>query len=179
MRCLRPACTAPAVADWWLLCARHTLALDAATEEPPRHLADQSHAAGWESSDWAERIAPSRWGQAVESDDWVAAQRSRSFAAAVSNRLVPCPHTAPADSAVPVVLVARAPDLAACPPCAETTVSRTTTDGHGCDRCGVVAVSPADRSALLVGRSLIVVAQLCASCAAAAMEGFHLSLDGL
>lgn len=179
MRCLQAGCGAAALTDWWLLCASHTLALDQSSEGPPPHLEDQALAAGWHASDWAERIAPARWGHAVESEEWVARQRARSFAAAVTRRLVPCPHTTGHDTAVPMVLAVRAPDLAACPDCAETTVARTTTTGHGCDRCTLVPVGPDDRMALLVGRSLIIVAQLCVECAAAVMEGFSLSVDGL
>lgn len=179
MRCLQVGCAAAALNDWWLLCVHHTLALEQTDGGPPPHLEDQALAAGWHASDWAERIAPARWGHAVESEAWVAGQRARSFAAAVTRRLVPCPHTIGHDAAVPVVLAVRAPDLAACPDCAETTVARTTTTGHGCDRCAAVPVGPHDRTALLVGRSLIIVAQLCEECASAVMEGFSLSVDGL
>lgn len=178
-RCLQAACPQPAIAEWWLLCAHHTLVLESASEPWPQALTDQGRAAGWDATGWAERIAPERWGHAVEHDAWVQGLRALSLAAAVTRRAVPCEHAAGRDAAVPLVVLARAPLVAECATCAEPTVARTTTRGHACDRCGAVAVDDGDRVALLVGQSLILVGQLCEECTAATLQSFRLRIDGL
>lgn len=177
-RCLQATCSGLALTEWWLLCEHHTLVLDAAGALPSA-LADQASAAGWDAADWAERIAPARWGHAAEQDPWVLRQRALNLASAVTRRTAPCPHTAAHDAAVPVVVLARAPGVSACPVCAETTVARTTTAGHMCDRCHQVPVGLADRTALLVGQALILVAQLCEGCATASLDSFRLPQDGV
>lgn len=169
-RCITAACAGTALAPWWLLCPSCTLLLEKPAGSLPTALGDQAAMSGWDAVTWAERIAPSRWGQANESDRWVMRLRALTLAETVTARTAPCPHTTGRDSAVPVVVPVRAPLVLACPPCAEPSVAATTTDGHACDRCAGAAVTTRDRSALLVGQSLILVAQLCAPCAAAAFE---------
>ena len=99
-RCLQATCSGLALTEWWLLCEHHTLVLDAAASTLPSALADQASAAGWDAADWAERIAPARWGHAAEQDPWVLRQRALSLASAVTRRTAPCPHTAAHDAAV-------------------------------------------------------------------------------
>lgn len=177
-QCLYLSCGRPAVADWWLLCEHHTLLLEASSDVLPSALGDQASAAGWDATTWAERIAPDRWGHAVEDEPWVMRLRALSLAAAVSRRALPCGHASGSDAALALVVVARDPLRIACPTCAEATVARATTDGHACDRCRAVAVRQGDRTALLVGRSLILVGQLCDDCAEQSLQTFRLHLDG-
>ena len=166
--CVRAGCRAQALAPWWLLCAGCTQPLLQRVDEPVGSAADQQSAAGWEAVDWAERIAPDRWGHAVESDPWVTTVRCLVFASVVTGRAASCPHTG-TPSTRPVVAVPRALDTLACPSCAEPVVARTTVDG-GCDRCRQKPAGPPDRVALICGSSLIVVGQLCANCASATLE---------
>ena len=73
--CVRAGCGRPALAAWWRLCASCTLPLMAADANSA-----QSNAAGWEALTWAERIAPSAWGNANHDDPWVIAARCLTFA---------------------------------------------------------------------------------------------------
>jgi hypothetical protein len=170
-RCIQPGCHGSALMPWWLMCERCTLRL-AEDQVLPHAITEQANAAGWDATEWAERIAPDRWGHGTEDDPWLHRLRALVIAGTVSARTQPCPHTAGLDVAVPVVLAARRPWVLACPHCAEQPVAETTTDGHACDRCAQVAVSPGDRAAILIGRSLIVVAQLCPDCMRAVVGGF-------
>jgi hypothetical protein len=126
---------------------------------------DQRSSAGFDAVTWAERIAPSRWGHAVDGEPWVDVVRCLAFAAVVTGRGDGCPHTADRGAAVPVIAVARAPGVLRCPACAEHVVARHTTTGQPCDRCRSVAVDPRHRVAALTGASLIIAAQLCDACA--------------
>lgn len=176
-RCAQAACASAALAPWWRLCAPHTLVLDERTEPLPTALGDQAEAAGWDAATWAERIAPHRWGQADEHDPWVMRLRALTLAHTVTGTAEPCAHATRPDIALPLVVAVRAPHVLACPTCAEPTVAGTTTDGHACDRCSSIAVTSADRTALLVGQSLVLVAQLCAGCATGALARFDLLAD--
>ena len=169
-RCTRPRCERPALADWWQLCAqcsRPVLALD---ESTPRSDVDQRMAAGWDALEWAERIAPERWGNAAAGDPWVLSIRCLTVAAVVTGRSSGCSHTISADAAVPVVAVARFPGVLRCPPCAEPIVVQSAEMGPGCDRCGSRADAATERVAALTGSSLIVVAQLCRGCRSRVFE---------
>jgi hypothetical protein len=168
--CTRPRCDRPALADWWRLCAqcsRPVLALDEAT---PRSDVDQRMAAGWDALDWAERIAPDRWGSAVDGDPWVLSIRCLTVAAVITGRSSGCPHTVSAAIAVPVVAIARMPGVLRCPPCAEPVVAESAGLGSACDRCGPLAETAPERVAALTGSSLIVVAQLCRGCRSRVLE---------
>jgi hypothetical protein len=161
--CVRASCSQLALASWWALCAECTVPLLESIADPATGASDQRAAAGWDAMAWAERIAPDRWGNASD-DAWVTCQRCLAFAAVVTGRSQGCPHTA-GDVATPVVAVVRAPGVLRCPSCAEAVVAATSTTGHACDRCGLVAVSMTDRVALVTGSSLVLVAQLCRACA--------------
>ena len=162
--CVRAGCAGAALAPWWSLCSACTLPLLEPASDLGDPVVDQHVTAGWDALDWAERIAPDRWGNAVEDDPWIVARRCLAFAAVTTGRSQGCSHTGAPTVAVPVVAVARAPGVLRCPPCAETVVRQHTTTGHSCDRCQVVTVGPPDRVAALTGASLIIVGQLCRSC---------------
>lgn len=164
--CVRSGCDGVALVPWWSLCVDCTRRLlDPVT---PASAADQRDAAGWDAVAWAERIAPRRWGTAVDDDPWLTSVRSLAVASVVTGRADGCEHTR-TSGATPVVAVARATGSLRCPACAEPVVGAVTTDGNACDRCGVRAVSATDRAAVVVGASLIVVAQLCDPCADAVL----------
>jgi ribosomal protein L37AE/L43A len=127
-------------------------------------------AAGWDALRWAERIAPDCWGNAAENDAWVLSVRCLTVAAVVTGRSSGCAHTVTAATAVPVVAVARIPDVLCCPPCAEPIVAQSATMGLECDRCGSRAEDQTERVAALTGSSLIVVAQLCLGCRSRVFE---------
>ena len=173
--CVRSGCSGVALASWWALCADcSAVLLDPVTGDagdgPAVGLAvdDQRAAAGWDAVTWAERIAPNRWGSAVDGDPWLTTVRCLALASVVTGRADGCEHTR-TTGATPVVAVARATGSLRCPPCAEAVVAAVTTDGHACDRCGRVGVGPKDRTAAVVGASLVVVAQLCDGCAGAVL----------
>ena len=168
-RCTLVGCRATALAPWWLLCENCTLPLVDAPR-PPNVLDEQIAAAGWDATAWAERIAPRRWGHAGDHDPWLRRRRALVVATSITARAHPCPLAAPLDAAVPIVVPVRRPTALACPPCAEPVVAATTTTGHACDRCALAPVTPADRVAVLVGNSLIVVAQTCPGCARAVLR---------
>jgi len=161
--CLTPGCSHPQLAPWWRLCAGCTLPLIEGTRDRAADQ-DQAQAAGWDCLTWAERIAPDHWGSAREHDRWVQAQRCLAFLGTVTAHATACQHVAAAQSPLPVVLTARAPDHQACPICAEDLVARNASYPGACDRCGRKPVHRADRCALTTGTSLIIVAQLCADC---------------
>ena len=176
--CVRAGCDGPALAPWWSLCGACTLPLLEPAGDLGDPVVDQHVTAGWDALDWAERIAPDRWGNAVENDPWIVAHRCLAFAAVTTGRSRGCPHTGSPTVAVPVVAVARAPGVLRCPPCAETVVRQHTTTGHPCDRCRAVTVGPSDRVAALTGASLIVVGQLCTPCAAMVLRlGSSIRID--
>jgi ribosomal protein L37AE/L43A len=161
--CLRPRCSRPALADWWLLCAECSIPLLDLDDGPVGTAVDQRAAAGWDALGWAERIAPDGWGSAVETDPWVVSVRCLAMASVVTARASGYPHTV-GSVAVLVVAVARMSGVLRCPPCAETVVARSSAMGPSCDRCGSVAVVAAQRVAALIGSSMILVAQLCCGC---------------
>ena len=162
--CLRPHCPRSALAEWWLLCAEHTSPLLTVDRVPVQGEADQSMAAGWDALGWAERIAPSCWGNAVESDPWVLSVSCLVLASVVTARASGCAHTVSSTVAVPVVAVARVPGVLRCPPCAEPVVAQSAATGPSCDRCGSAAVVAPERVAALTGASVILVAYLCPGC---------------
>lgn len=165
--CVRSGCPGTALAAWWALCAACTSPLlDPVGGGPAAGdgAGDQRAAAGWDAVTWAERIAPRRWGSAVDGDAWLTSVRCLALASVVTGRSDGCEHTR-TTGATPVVAVARATGSLRCPSCAEPVVAAVTTDGHACDRCGRNPVGPTDRTAAVVGASLVVVAQLCDGCA--------------
>lgn len=166
--CVRAGCRGQALAPWWQLCPDCTQPLLERADDDTGSSADQRATAGWEAVDWAERIAPGRWGHAVEIDPWVMTVRCLVFASVATSRAAGCWHTN-SPSPRPVVAVASALDTLACPSCAETVVAQHTVDG-GCDRCRLEPVGPSSRVALIGGASLIIVGQLCTSCTSAALE---------
>lgn len=169
-RCVRYGCGGRALAPWWQLCATCTEPLlDPVPAVDPVD-ADPRWDAGWDAVTWAERIAPSRWGQAVVGDAWVTELRCRVLAAGVTGRADGCAHSADATVTAPVVAIPRAPVVLRCPPCAEPVVGTVTTDGHACDRCHAVPVTTGQRVAAIAGAALIVVAQLCDECRRTVLE---------
>lgn len=180
--CVRSGCSGVALAPWWALCAGCTTPLlDPVTDAPASGtssgstpptgsvaVTDQRVAAGWDAVTWAERIAPRRWGSAVDGDPWLTSVRCLVLASVVTGRADGCDHTR-TSGATPVVAVARATGSLRCPSCAEPVVAAVTTDGHACDRCGRVPVGPGDRTAAVTGAALVLVAQLCDGCAGAVL----------
>ena len=169
--CLRSGCHGVALAEWWRLCADCTAPLldraDGAQPAAPGQV-DQLQALGWDAVAWAERIAPSRWGNGVLDDPWLTSVRCLVLAAVITRRAEGCPHTG-YGAVTPVVVIPRATGTLRCPSCAEAVVATVTTDGHACDRCGAVPVTRQDRVAAIVGAGLVVVAQLCPACTAATL----------
>lgn len=169
--CVRSGCPGVALAPWWALCVDCTTPLlDPVVAHPSADVGvgDQRDAAGWDAVTWAERIAPRRWGSAVDGDTWLTTVRCLALASVVTGRSDGCEHTR-ATGATPVAAVTRVTGSLRCPSCAESVVASVTTDGHACDRCGCVPVAPTDRTAAVVGTSLVVVAQLCDGCAGAVL----------
>jgi ribosomal protein S27AE len=167
--CVRTGCPGDALAAWWSLCLDCTAPLlEPIHERVAGNVLDQREAAGWDAVEWAERIAPNRWGNAATDDRWVTGVRCLAVASVVTGRGNGCEHTRGTGSA-PVVAVTRATGSLRCPTCAEPLVAAVTTDGHACDRCGTVPVTRADRVAIVAGSSLIVVAQLCDRCTASVL----------
>jgi hypothetical protein len=178
-RCVRAGCEGGALAPRWALCAACTLPLLDPAQARPEFVVDQQSSAGWDALAWAERIARSRWGNAVDDDHWVTGIRCLSFATVATGRSQGCAHTGTPGSAVPIVAVAGAPGVLCCPQCAEPVVARHTMTGHACDRCTGTTVGPEQRVAALTGASLIIVGQLCDSCAATVLQfGFPGGVDG-
>lgn len=163
--CVRAGCDGAALAPWWLLCAGCTAPLLEPATPSPLSAVDQLATAGWEAVDWAERIAPARWGTAVTTDPWVTEVRCVALAAVATGRSDACAHTTSGRAASPVVAVPAAVGVLRCPSCAEPVVARHSVTGAPCDRCRRVTVGPSDRVAAMTGTSLIIVAQLCADCA--------------
>jgi hypothetical protein len=162
--CVRADCARPALASWWLLCAGCSEPLLALTSDVAGDsVVEQQMAAGWDALGWAERIAPSNWGNAAEADPWVVTVRCLAVASVVTGRSSGCAHTVSPVTVLPVVAVARVPGVLRCPPCAEPVVGEAS-EGGRCDRCAAVPVTASDRTAVLTGASLIVVAQLCGAC---------------
>ena len=166
--CVRSGCRGQALAPWWRLCSNCTRPLLERADDIDGPMADQRDRAGWEAVDWAERIAPGRWGHAVETDPWVTTVRCLVFASVATGRSAGCRHTS-SPSPLPVVAVPAALDTLACPSCAEPVVAQHTVDGN-CDRCQREVVGPSARVALISGASLLVVVQLCRGCTVAALE---------
>src|SRR5262249_35816405 len=88
--CVRAGCDGEALAVWWrpgAECTRPPLEPVAARAEPAL---EQQAAAGWDAMDWAERIAPARWGNAVDDDPWVFGIRCLAFATVTTGRSQGC-----------------------------------------------------------------------------------------
>jgi hypothetical protein len=168
--CIRPRCSRPAMADWWLLCCECSGPLLRLDDGPVLSADDQRAAAGWDALGWAERIAPACWGSADGGDPWVLTVRSLAMASVVTGRASGCAHTVSSTAAVPVVAVARAPGVLRCPPCAESIVAHASGMGPACDRCAAVTGVASERVAALTGSSVILVAQLCRGCRAEVLE---------
>jgi hypothetical protein len=67
--CLRPHCSRPALAGWWLLGVESSAPLLLNLDDGPvGSEVDQRLAEGWDALGWAERIAPEGWGSVVEAD---------------------------------------------------------------------------------------------------------------
>ena len=177
--CVRPGCGGDALAPWWALCVACTVPLLTPADDGVVAVRDQQLAAGWDAVEWAERIAPSRWGHASEDDAWVLSIRCLTLASVVTGRAQGCGHTSSASSTMPVVVVLRAPTYLYCPVCAEPVVATVTVDGQPCDRCRRVTVSAGSRVAALTGASLIVVGQLCDGCVETMLDlGVTVAPDG-
>jgi hypothetical protein len=161
--CRRVGCSGTALAPWWGLCIECTRPLLDPAGPWPTAVVEQRQADGWAAMEWAERIAPGGWGNASD-DEWVTRQVCLAFASVVTGRSNGCIHTA-SDVAIPVVAVARVTGVLRCPSCAEPVVAAASTTGRGCDRCGLVTVSPEQRVAAVTRSSLIIVGQLCTDCA--------------
>ena len=119
--------------------------------------------------DWAERIAPQSWGAADEADRWVLRVRCLVMASVVTGRAAGCEHTDSPSAAVPVVAVARVPEVLRCPACAEPVVAQSAAMGPACDRCRDPEAS-IERVAALAGASLIIVGHLCRDCRSQVFE---------
>ena len=167
--CVRAGCHGQVLATWWQLCTACTFPLLDRVGAVTTAAADQRATAGWQALDWAERIAPSRWGNAVEADEWVTTIRCLVFASVATGRSSGCPHTA-SEASTPVVVVPRAVGVLHCPSCAEPVVAQHTVTGASCDRCRQVTVGPSDRVALATGASLIIVGNLCDACSGAVFQ---------
>jgi hypothetical protein len=168
--CIRPRCSWPALAEWWLLCSECSRPLLHLDDGPAPGQDDQQAAAGWDALEWAERIAPACWGSADEEDPWVLSIRSLAMASVVTGRASGCAHTVSSAAAVPVVAVARAPGVLRCSPCAEPVVAQVSALGPRCDRCGSVTGVSSERVTALTGSSVILVAQLCRPCRSRVLE---------
>lgn len=168
--CVRAYCGRAAIAPWWQLCVEYSSPLLLVDEDPGHEVADQRFAAGWDALAWAERIAPRSWGNADADDRWVLTVRCRVMASVVTGRASGCVHTVEPAAAVPVVAVARVPEVLRCPACAEPVVAQSAAMGPACDRCGRLKGATAERVAALTGASLIVVGQLCRDCRSQVLE---------